>query len=167
MSTKWQGLVQEKLFLARVLFKKADALAAQRSPIQSEDAGYETGLVQGGLALMFQARDAMLVLIAQLNQSKAREIHGLAGLAEALGETNGDVVRLTELSLRRESWWQQLNSLQRWSNQPREPAVRPREDNLIAISAAEGPDLSLPGLLQLNSDMKQYLTELSQWHGEW
>jgi hypothetical protein len=171
VSSKWQGLVQEKLFLAQSLLRQA---AEASGPVSGTDtariggAGLQAGLIQGAVALTLQAREALLVLTAQLNQSKAVDIASLAELADAIGGDNADVARLTKLSRVRESWWCQLDALQRWLKQPRENPKRPGDDNLIAVAvASDGPDTSPQALMRLTGEIKHYVTELCQWHGEW
>lgn len=171
MSSKWQGLAQEKLFLAQSLFREATRTS---EPLADTDigrpgaAGLQAGLIQGGVALLLQAREAMLVLTAQLNQSKATDVADLAGLAEAVGKDNADLERLTELSQDRSSWWHQLDQLQQWLKQPRQIPEHVDNTSLIAVAAAsQGPDTSPQALLGLAAEIKQYLAELTQWHGEW
>lgn len=168
MSAEWQGLAQEKVYLAQCLLKHSAGTGDPGQRAESADRGLEAGLIQGAGALLLQARDALLVLVAQLNQSKVNDIRSLAALAEVLGSDNPDVIRLTELSRAKGSWVFRLDELQRWLGQPRDAPQYPVDDNVIAVSAAsEGPDISLKSLFQLADEIRHYLAELSQWHGEW
>lgn len=171
MSLKWRRLVQEKLFLAESLLKKAAEEPATNNGSGRELAGHaglQDGLVQGAIALTLQARQGLLVFIAQLNQSKTVEVAGLAGLAAELGDDNVDVTRLAALSSANGSWWQRMDLLQHWTTQPRVMPKQASDENLIAVAVAtEGPDLTPQALLELNKEIKLYVTELCRWHDEW
>lgn len=170
MSLKWQRLVQEKLFLAESLLKKAAEKPAPNDEPGKEfiHAGLQDGLVQGAIALILQARQGLLVFIAQLNQSKTVNVAGLDELAAELGKDNVDVARLAALNSASDSWWRKMDLLQRWISQPRAMPKQASDENLIAVAAAtDGPDLSPQALLALNREIKLYVTELCRWHDEW
>lgn len=172
MSEKWQGLVQEKLFLAQCLLKQAAELSQPetantgKTVTAAASVGLQAGLIQGAVALMLQAREALFVLTAQLNQSRRTDVVTLEQLAGELGAESADVARLNELGS--DSWLRQLDGLQHWLRRPRELPKRSVDETLIAVAAgAEGPDVSPKALLKLVADIKQHLAELCQWHGEW
>lgn len=118
--------------------------------------------------MLLQAKEALLVLIAQLNQSKITNCSSLDVLSVELGPDNPDVARLVALSAGGNNWWSRLDQFQHRLTRPRQASRQPDEDNLIAVAVApDGPDTSPEALLQLNREMKDYLAELCQWHGEW
>lgn len=167
MSAQWEGLIREKLFMARSLAEHSIELAASNTG-PAAGVGLQAGLAQGAAALTLQAREALLVLIAQLNQSKITHCSDLSALSAELGEANPDVSRVMALSAAGDSWWRRLDELQQSLAVPRQAPRQPDEDDLIAIAAAsDRPDSSPEALLKLNRDMKDYVAELCLWHGEW
>ena len=177
MSSKWQGLVQEKLFLVQSLLTEAAKVpdpvlahvgARSRANPRISGMGLQVGLIQGSIALLLLAREALLVLTAQLNQSKAVDLRTLDDLAEAVGRGNSDFMRLAGMSQNGGSWWYRLDELQHWVRQPREVPRRDPDDSLIAVVAASSqPDASPQALLELTAEIKRHVVDLCQWHGEW
>lgn len=169
MSSKWQRVVQEKLFLAENLLRQAVSGTGGNSagPGRLE----QIALVQGAVALMLTSREALLVLIAQLNQHRVKEVGSLNGLAELLGDENPDVMMLRGLSQGRTGWWSELDMLAGWLRQPRESSQAPGEQehstNLITAVVVEGPDTAPEDLLALTAEMKRYVAQLCRLQDEW
>lgn len=161
IDAKWHVLVQEKLTLARSLFRQLDQEGATHSALERES------LRQGSVFMLEQARLLLLQHIARTCQHKDPVIHGLEDLRLLLGEDHAEVARLESLLEQRGNWWLTLDGWLSWFCRPRPQKARPQPENVIAVAQDEGPDLSAGRRHDVADAMAAYLVEFSERHGEW
>lgn len=157
MSAQWQSLVSQKIYLATQLatLSRDQATATERE-----------ACLQGALELSLRARQLLLILVARYHQ----ETQGTPASPEALlalieGTPDADV--MAELARTPGSWWQHLEQLEVAQSQPPKQQKSVSDENVIAVSAASGPDRSVEGLLATLAAMKSFVTELGERHAEW
>lgn len=157
MSAQWQTLVSQKLYLASQL---AELSRAQASATDREAA------LQGAIELTLRARKLMLVLIARYHQQKRAEPTSVEELVELIPDTP-DADLLANLARTRGSWLNHLDQLEVAQSEPPRQQKTVSEENIIAVSAAAGPDRSADGLLETLAAMKAFMTDLGERHAEW
>ncbi|MGM0767120.1 MAG: DUF6586 family protein [Pseudomonadota bacterium] len=164
MASQWYSLVSQKLFMARTLLRQAE-----NTPVTEDSAAalQREALIQGAIELTLRARRLLLVMIANLYQHRNSEPESLDALSLLIGEETPETGELGELARKAGSWWQHLDQLE--ITQGRPPATRKTvsAENIIAVSAASGPDRSLPALNASLNALKQFADTLEERHSEW
>ncbi|SFR50274.1 hypothetical protein SAMN05216203_0954 [Marinobacter daqiaonensis] len=157
MSAQWQSLVSQKLFLAGRL---ATLAGEQESPGDAEAS------LQGAIELALRGRQLILALIARYYQDKKAMPESIAALAEITGGC-AEIEWLEALASTPGSWWNHLDQLEATQSEPPQQRKTVSNDNIIAVSAAPGPDRSARTLQQSLAAMKTFLAELGERHAEW
>jgi hypothetical protein len=78
-----------------------------------------------------------------------------------------DAELLTDLARTPGSWLSHLDQLEVAQSEPPRQQKTVSEENIIAVSAAAGPDRSADGLLETLAAMKAFMTDLGERHAEW
>lgn len=157
MSSQWQSLVSQKIYLATQLARSA---RNQASATEQE------ACVQGAIELALRARQLLLALVARYHQDKQAMPTSLTELSTLIADSP-DTEVLGELSRTQDSWWHRLDQLELSQSQPPKQQKTVSEDNVIAVSAAAGPDRSAEGLLDTLAAMKTFVNDLGERHAEW
>lgn len=157
MSSQWQSLVSQKIYLATQLVRSA---RNQASATEQE------ACIQGAIELSLRARQLLLALVARYHQDKHAMPTSLAELSTLIADTP-DAEVLGKLSRTPDSWWHRLDQLELSQSQPPKQQKSVSEDNVIAVSAAAGPDRSAEGLLDTLAAMKTFVNDLGERHAEW
>lgn len=157
MSAQWQSLVSQKIYLAMQL---------ARSSRDQASATEREACLQGAIELSLRARQLLLALIARYHQDKQAMPASLAGLLTLI-EDSPDAAMLNELSRSPDSWWHHLDQLEQSQSHPPRQQKTVSEENVIAVSAATGPDRSVEGLLDALAAMKTFVSDLGERHAEW
>lgn len=159
MASHWPSFTRQKLFLASTLFRMAG---------QQDHANGKEAAIQGGIALLEEARRALLKLIADTYQIRDQSPATLDALADCLAGDRIELDELRALATQPGSWWHQLEQLTRDQNRPgQRAATAPVEENLIAVAAQTGPDRTIPALLKTADGMKHYMEMILERHDEW
>jgi len=161
IDAKWHSLVQEKLVLARALFSQLDERGENLLAVDRE------ALRQGGVMLLNTARSLLLVHIARTYQQKVETVAGLSGLKELLGEDNAECQMIDSLRSQKGNWWQELDGWLAFYQRPRPEAPKQQPENIIAVAQDQGPDFSVENRSRVIQDMRGFLAEFSERHGEW
>ncbi|MDX1589047.1 MAG: DUF6586 family protein [Oleiphilaceae bacterium] len=161
IDAKWHVLVQEKLTLARSLFRQLDQEVAVHSALERES------LREGSVLMLEQARLLLLQHIARTCQHKDPVVRDLQELRALLGEDHAEVALLESLLEQRDNWWQTLDGWLAWLRRPRPGKTRPQPDNIIAVASNDGPDMGPEQRHRVADAMAAYLAEFSERHGEW
>ncbi|TVP54969.1 MAG: hypothetical protein EA349_10205 [Halomonadaceae bacterium] len=161
IDSKWHMLVQEKLTLARSLFRQMDQGGSTRSALERE------ALRQGGVFTLVQARLLLLQHIARTCQHKEPELRGLEDLQLLLGEDHAEYAMLEALREERGGWWQTLDNWTAYFCRPKPEKKKPQPENIIAVAQDTGPDLSPSKCQQTVDAMAATLADFSERHGEW
>lgn len=157
MSAQWQTLVTQKIYLASQL-----ATLSQNQATATE----REACLQGAIELSLRARQLVLVLIARYHQEKQAMPASPEDLIALIAGTP-DAEMLADVSRTPGSWWQHLEQLALSQSQPPKQQKSVSEENIIAVSAASGPDRSADGLLDALAAMKSFVTDLGERHAEW
>lgn len=157
MSAQWHSLVSRKLFLALQLARLAE------SQVQAPD---REACLQGAIELALRSRQLLLVLIARYYQHKQASPQTLAELEQLIGDVP-EIHELTELTHMPDSWWHHLDQLAASEHAPPRQQKTVSDDNIIAVSAAPGPDRSAASLQASLQAMKQLTGILGERHHEW
>jgi len=158
MSIAHSRLSRERLFLARTLLKQA---RSAETPVIGE------ALVQGATELALRARELLLVTIARYYQHKTEVPGSLAELADLIGSDAAEVIELNDEARVASGWWTLLDALDRFQSEPAKPKKSVSDDNIIAISASQGPDRSIATLESVVQQMEGALNRVVQRHDEW
>ncbi|MGM0571370.1 DUF6586 family protein [Marinobacter sp.] len=157
MSAQWQTLVSQKLYLATQL---AGLSRKQASPTDRE------ATLQGAIELALRARRLMFVLVARYHQQNRATPASVEELTALIADTP-DAELLTGLARTPGSWLNHLDQLEVAQSEPPRQQKTVSEENIIAVSAAAGPDRSADGLLETLAAMKAFMTDLGERHAEW
>lgn len=157
MSAQWQTLVSQKIYLASHLAR----LSRDQASATDREA-----MLQGALELALRARRLMLTLVARFHQHKQADPDSLEALCAIIAGTP-DADLLTSLARTPGSWWQHLDQLEMTQSEPPRQRKTAPGENVIAVSAAAGPDRSANGLLDTLAAMKAFTTDLDERHAEW
>ncbi len=157
MSAQWQTLVSQKIYLASHLAR----LARDQATATDQEA-----TLQGAVELALRSRRLLLVLVARFHQHKQATPGSVEELCALIADTP-DAGLLTGLANTPGSWWQHLDALERAQSEPPRQQKTVSEENVIAVSAAAGPDRSTDGLLETLAAMKAFMNDLSNRHAEW
>lgn len=158
MASQWYTLVTQKLFLAKQLAGESAVL---------DSAPRREASLQGATELALRARKLMLVMIARFYQHKQAEPDSLEALSELLGETAPELAELEALARQAGSWWNHLDQLEKYQNQPPEQKKTVSSENIIAIAAGHGPDRSTDMLDRTLDSARHYAETLEERHSEW
>lgn len=161
IDVKWHALVQEKLTLARSLFRQLDQGGSTRSALERE------ALRQAGVFTLEQARLLLLQHIARTCQHQNPVLRCVEDLKQLLGEDHGEVSMLEELIAERGSWWQTLDGWMAYFSRPKPDKKKPQPENIIAVAQDTGPDLSASNCQHVVDAMAATLVNFSERHGEW
>lgn len=162
MASQWHSLVSQKLFLARTLLDDSGTPAdAPHSALRQEAA------LQGATELLLRARRLLLVMVARLYQQRSGEPDNLEALADLVGTETSELGQLQELARQGSSWWNHLEQLEAVQSRPPATKKTVSADNIIAVSAAAGPDRSSAGLRATLDAMKKFADDLEERHSEW
>lgn len=154
------SLLREKLTLAGQLVGLLEATGHRKTVMASE------ALVQGTVALVAEARDILLNLVAESVGDDASDVDSLATLRARVGDQPGEVQVLSAAAAASDSWWSRLEALQARQQEPGRRASRPRDPELIAVAVA-GPDCSPKALRSLISDFRDYFETFVERHNQW
>lgn len=157
MSAQWQSLVTQKIYLASQLASLARDQAA---------ATEREACLQGAIELSLRARQLVLVLMARYHQEKQAMPASPEELIALIPDTP-DAEMLANVAHTPGSWWHHLEQLALSQSQPPKQQKTVSEENIIAVSAASGPDRSAEGLLETLAAMKSFVTDLGERHAEW
>ena len=157
MSAQWHSLVTQKIYLASQL---AALSQAQTSATERE------ACLQGAIELSLRARQLVLVLIARYHQEKQAMPTSPEDLIALIPDTP-DASMLADVAHTTGSWWHHLEQLALSQSQPPKQQKSVSEENIIAVSAAAGPDRSPESLLDALAAMKSFVTDLGERHAEW
>ncbi|WP_148862323.1 DUF6586 family protein [Marinobacter fonticola] len=158
MASQWPSFTKQKAFLASTLLRIAD---------RQEHAAEREASIQGAVALLHEARTALLQLIAELYQVRHTSPRGLDELADLVAGESAEIGELRELAMRPGSWWQHIEVLTQTQRHPAQRKLSVEQDNLIAVSAESGPDRSTSALLNTAAGLKQYIEIILERHDEW
>lgn len=157
MSAQWQSLVSQKIYLASQL---ATLARSQGTATERE------ACLQGAIELSLRARQLVLVLMARYHQEKQAMPASPEELIALIPDTP-DAEMLADVAHSPGSWWHHLGQLAIDQSQPPRQQKTVSEENIIAVSAASGPDRSAEGLLETLAAMKSFVTDLGERHAEW
>ncbi|WP_029654048.1 DUF6586 family protein [Marinobacter daepoensis] len=166
MASQWHSLVSQKLFLAKTLLARLSsehkAGAMQQTPAAEAEA-----LTQGAVELMLRARQSLLVMIARHHQNKQENPGSIEALEALFPYPITEVDTLRELSETTGSWWQHLAQLELAITEPNKTRKTVTAENIIAVSADQGPDKSLQALNETLVSMTRFAREIDEQHSEW
>lgn len=158
MASQWPSFTKQKVFLATTLIQLADnqAHAAERE-----------AAIQGTIALLVEARDALLQLIADIYQVRHAAPSNLEELVDLLEGERTELEELRALSVQAGSWWQRIEILRQAQRQPMQRKASVEQENLIAVAADSGPDRSTATLRDTALALKRYIEMILERHDEW
>ncbi|MEQ6886890.1 hypothetical protein [Salicola sp. Rm-C-2C1-2] len=154
------SLLREKLTLAGQLVALSDEAGHRRTMVTSE------ALVQGTVALVAEARDILLTLVAESAGDDAADVDCLATLRARVGDQPGEVQVLSASAAASDSWWSRLEALLARQQEAGRRGSQPRDPGVIAVAAA-GPDCSPEALRSLISDFRDYFETFVERHNQW
>ena len=155
------SLIRQKLTLARQLMRLASETWTSNSSLTNE------ALVQGGVTLIDEARRLMLGLIAHTFQESGFEGHSLGDLIAKLGEGNPEAELLRGLARESGSWWQRLDALVEYQQNPRPTKPYGESDGLIAVASSADPERSVEALDRLIDEFRAYLESFTERYEQW
>lgn len=158
MASQWYSQVTQKLFLAQHLVNLARTAETA--------AGLEAGL-QGATELALRARQLTLVMIARFYQLKQANPESIEDLVELLDQTAPELGELEALAQQAGSWWQHLDQLEQFQCQPPARKKAAEEENIIAVTATQGPDRTPDALENTLRYARQFAQSLEERHSEW
>lgn len=158
MASQWHSLISQKVFLARTLLSQRD---------RSDSVPLQEALWQGAVELALRARQLVIVAIARFYQDKQGEPENLEALRVLLGDDIPEIAELEALAGGASNWWLYLNQLGRHQTRPPQAKKTVTDDNIIAVAADTGPDLSSEALAQALTDLKHFTDVLEERHSEW
>lgn len=164
MASKWHTLVSQKIFLARLLL---DAGQTEGQINGENNASSREATLQGAIELGLRSRQLLLTMIARIYQNKADYPKTLEELAALLGNDIPEVLELQAIAGQGNSWWNHLEQLERAQSNPPAQKKSVSSNNIIAVSAAPGPDRSAPAIQQTLAALKQFSDTLAERHDEW
>lgn len=158
----WCRLLREKLTMARQLIGLAEASWHLNTTTANE------GLVQGAVALLGEARNVLLRLVADTSHVDGFEGDSLAALLERVGDQPGEARILEGLAHEQDSWWCHLDGLLSYQRKPGEPAPAvPRSEGLIAVASGTEPDRSVTAIRSLIGEFRAYFEAFTERHDQW
>lgn len=164
MASQWYSLVSQKLYLAKVLLEQAQAAPSAGSHPTS---AVQESLNQATVEMLLRAKQALLAMIAGCYQQKAARPGSLAELKGLLAYEVPEVSELELLAASDGNWWSHLQELERLLSEPAAPKKHTSTENVIAVSADNTPDRSLPALEQTRAAMMAFARRLEEQHSEW
>ncbi|MGC8119415.1 DUF6586 family protein [Marinobacter sp. VGCF2001] len=160
MASQWHSLVCQKLFLAKTLVARTEH--AEELPAADREA-----LIQGAVELMLRARQLLLTMIARCHQNKAATPTTVDELETLFSYPIAEIGTLRELIDTTGSWWQHLDQLERALSEPPKPRKTVTDENIIAISAEQGPDRSAEALKSTLAAISATARAIDDQHSEW
>lgn len=166
MASQWHSLVSQKLFLAKTLLTRLTSEHETGAVLQASTVDSEA-LKQGAIELMLRARQSLLVMIARHHQNKQEKPGSIEALEALFPYPITEVDTLRELSETTGSWWQHLAQLELAITEPNKTRKTVTAENIIAVSADQGPDTSLKALNETLVSMTRFSREIDEQHSEW
>ncbi|MBY5962280.1 DUF6586 family protein [Marinobacter nauticus] len=160
MASQWHTLVSQKLFLAKTLLVRVEQDEAANAPEREAQ-------LQGAIELLLRARGLLLVMIARCHQNKVDRPASIDELEALFPYAIAEGGMLKELAETPGSWWQQLNQLEAAAGEPPKTRKTVTEENIIAVSADQGPDRSVQALNKILAAMTVLTREIDEQHSEW
>lgn len=164
MASQWYSLVSQKLYLAKVLLEQAQAASSIGNHPTSV---VQESLNQAAVEMLLRAKQALLAMIAECYQQKTARPGSLADLKALLAYEVPEVSELELLSASDGNWWSHLQELEQRQSEPASPKKHASTENVIAVSADNTPDRSLPALEQTRAAMMAFARRLEEQHSEW
>lgn len=158
MASQWHSLVSQKIFLARTLLGQLD---------RDHSAAEQESLIQGSIELALRARQLLLVMITRMYQDKHNRPVTLQELRELLGDDIPETSELVQLSEQTDSWWNHLQQLGRYQDNPPVARKTVSDENVIAVAVDTGPDRSRQAIEQTLLATKHFIDTLEERHSEW
>ncbi|BES71985.1 hypothetical protein RE428_30030 [Marinobacter nanhaiticus D15-8W] len=158
MASQWPSFTKQQVFLATTLIRVAErqAQAAERE-----------AATQGAVALLIEARTALLRLVADIYQVRNAAPRGLDELADLLAGDQAELNELRSLAADPGSWWQHIEFMVQAQQRPSERKSPAERENMIAVAADSGPDRSVAALLETAKALKHYVEMILERHDEW
>lgn len=159
MASEWPSFVRQKVTLANALVDMAD---------EQDIAVRQEAALQGAIALLRDAQQALLTLVAEYYQKPDQHPRNADELADCLQQSSPETAELARLEADAGSWWRHIDQLAAQDQRPvpRRQATA-RSENMIAVSVASEPDRSMKALKDSADALRSYLEILEQRHAEW
>ena len=167
MASQWYSLVSQKLYMAKLLLAQLDHADEHAQVSGQPPAALREALLQGATELLLRGRSTLLIMIARYHQQKHATPGTLAELKALIPHEVPEIENLEWLSGDHRSWWSHLGQLEKSMSQPAAPKKTVSAENIIAISAEEGPDRSPERLQQTLNALTEFARGLEEQHGEW
>lgn len=158
MASPWHSLISQKVYLAGTLLSQRDR--AESIPLQE-------ALWQGAVEMSLRSRQLLLLMITRFYQDKQGEPGSLEELRVQLGDKIPEIAELDVLAKGASNWWVYLSQLEYYQTRPPTPKKTVSDENIIAVTADNGPDRSSKALTQALTDLKHYIDALEERHSEW
>ncbi|WP_303289145.1 DUF6586 family protein [Marinobacter sp. SS5-14b] len=167
MASQWYSLVSQNLYMAKILLAQLEHADEHAQVSGQPPAALREALTQGATELLLRGRSTLLIMIARYHQQKHATPSSLAELKALIPYEVQEIENLELLCDDHRSWWNHLGQLERSMVQPAAPKKTVSAENIIAISAEEGPDRSSERLQQTLKAMAEFARALEDQHGEW
>ncbi|HLT12691.1 MAG TPA: DUF6586 family protein [Marinobacter sp.] len=167
MASQWYSLVSQKVYLARLLLAQLEQTDELAQSSDQPPAALKEALTQGVTELLLRSRSSLLTMIARSHQQKHAAPQSLDELKALIPYEVQEVENLELLAGDRSSWWNHLAQLEKAISQPPAPKKTVSADNIIAVSAEEGPDRSAKRIQESLTALAEFARALEERHSEW